>query len=251
MAFPAFAQGQATPSASANQKPLAYEVISIAPSNPAAQNRSWRNTPDGMTFINVPLSMLVKSAFDIIADDQLSGLPRWADSSHYDIQAKMSDEDVAAWKKLTRDEKGKQEKLLLQSLLTERCQLKFHRETRQLPVYDLVIAKGGLNMQEAKPMVGSRTMTGGGKFNGQSVSIESLTYSLSNEVGHVVIDKTGLGEKKFDIDLNWTPDEQQGTPEAGPTLFAALEEQLGLKLVASKGPVETVVIEQMEKPTPN
>ena len=82
-----------------------------------------------MTFINVPLSMLVKSAFDIIADDQLSGLPRWADSSHYDIQAKMSDEDVAAWKKLTRDEKGKQEKLLLQSLLTERCQLKFHRET--------------------------------------------------------------------------------------------------------------------------
>jgi uncharacterized protein (TIGR03435 family) len=67
----------------------------------------------------------------------------------------------------------------------------------------------------------------------------------------VVIDKTGLGEKKFDMALKWTPDEQRGTEEAGPSVFAAIEEQLGLKLVSAKGPVEVIVIDRMEKPEAN
>jgi uncharacterized protein (TIGR03435 family) len=65
------------------------------------------------------------------------------------------------------------------------------------------------------------------------------------------MDKTGLGDKKFDFTLKWTPDDQHGTADAGPSIYTALEEQLGLKLVAAHGPVETVVVDQMEKPSPN
>ena len=247
MGSSAWPQNSTTPSAA--QKPLAYEVISITPNKSASESSGWRSAPDGIILTNAPLSWLVRSAFGIIIDDQLSGLPAWVDSDRYDIQAKMDEETAAAWKKLSRDEKGQQQ--LLQSLLAERCQFKFHRETKQLPVYDLVIAKGGLKLQEAKPMEGSRTMAGGAKFNAQSVTIANLVFSLSGAAGRVIVDKTGLGERKFDIDLNWTPDEQQGSAEAGPSLYAAIEEQLGLKLVASKGPVETVVVDRMEKPTPN
>lgn len=204
-----------------------------------------------MVLTNAPLMWLVRSAFNIISDDQISGLPGWVDADHFDIQAKMSEQDTAAWKNLSMKEKTEQQRLLIQALLAERCQLKFHRESKELPVYDLVIAKGGLKMPEAKPNPGSRTYMGTGKFEALSVTIDSLVFTLGNEVGRVVVDKTGLGEKKFDINLKWTPDEQSGSADAGPSIFAALEEQLGLKLVAARGPVEVVVVDQMEKPSPN
>lgn len=233
-------------------KALSYEVISITPNKSAEQSSSWRNTPNGVVLTNAPLSWIVRTAFNIITDDQLSGLPGWVDSDHYDVQAKTDDETTAAWKKMSRSERAQQYSLLLQSLLVERCQLKFHRETRQLPVYELVIAKGGLKIKEpAATDQGSRIMTGTGQFTGQSVTIESLVSNLSGEVGRYTIDKTGLGDKKFDITLKWTPDEQRGTAEAGPSIFTAVEEQLGLKLVSSKGPVEVVVIDRMEKPEAN
>jgi uncharacterized protein (TIGR03435 family) len=247
------AQGQADPavSAPATPKALSYDVISIRPNNSADQSSSWRNSSNGIVLTNAPLSWLVRNAFNIITDDQLAGLPGWVDSDRYDIQAKMDDESAASWKNMTRQEKASQQRLLLQSLLVNRCQLKFHRETKQLPVYDLVIAKGGLKIKEAAAEQGARTMTGPGQFTGQSVTLESLVNNLSNEVGRFTIDKTGLGDKKFDITLKWTPDDQRGTAEAGPSIFSALEEQLGLKLVSSKGPVDVVVIDRMEKPEAN
>ncbi len=248
---PTFAQSGTAPSAAAPQKPLAYEVVSIELNKSANQGSSWSSRPDGIIMNNVPLSQLVHNGFGIIIDDQISGLPNWVDADRYDIQAKMDEETAADWKKLSPKEKGKQQQAGLLSLLTERCQLKFHRETKQLPVYDLVIAKAGLKMQDAKPMQGSRTMTSNGKFNAQSVTVESLIYSIFGEVGRVLIDKTGLGDKKFDIDLKWTPDDEQGTPDAGPSLYAAIEEQLGLKLVAAKGPVEVIVVDRFERPTAN
>lgn len=233
-------------------KAPSYEVISITPNKSAEQGSSWRNTPNGIVLTNAPLDWLVRNAFDIITDDQLSGLPNWVDSDRYNVQAKMDDETAAARERMSRSERSQQYSLLLQSLLIERCQLKFHRETRQLPVYELVIAKGGLKLKEpATPGQGSRTTMGSGQFTGQSVTIESLVNSLANEVGRFTIDKTGLGEKKFDIALKWTPDDQRGTAEAGPSIFTALEEQLGLKLVSSKGSVDVVVIDRMEKPEAN
>ncbi len=249
---PVCAQSGAASSAPAAQKPLAFEVISITPNNSAAESSGWRSAPDGIVLTNAPLRWLVRSAFNIISDNQLSGLPSWVDSDHYDVQAKMDEQAAEAWKNLTRQQKAQQQRFLLQALLADRCQLKVHRETKQLPIYDLVIAKGGLKMHEAAAGAGdSRFWSGIGQLGGQSTTIENLISSLGNEVGRVVIDKTGLGEKKFDFSLKWTLDEQQGSADAGPSLFAAIEEQLGLKLVSSKGPVETVVIDHMEKPSQN
>jgi uncharacterized protein (TIGR03435 family) len=244
-------QRNAAAPAQAAQRPLAYEVISITPNKSAAESAGWRNAPDGIVLTNAPLVWLVRGAFNIISDDQLTGMPGWVDSDHYDIQAKMDEKATAAWNNLTRQQQAEQQRLLIQALLADRCRLKFHRETRQLPVYDLVIAKGGLKMEEAKSDSVNRSWMATGRFNAQSGAIDSLLFSVANEVGRVVIDKTGLGDKKFEIDLKWTPDEQQGTADAGPSIFAALEEQLGLKLVSSKGPVESIVVDRMEKPEPN
>ena len=233
------------------QKQFAYEIVSITPGKPGVEGMGWRTAPNGLFFTNVPLSLLMRMAYNILAEDQLSGLPGWANSDRYDIQAKMGDETIAALSNLTPDEKNRQEQNMIEALLAERCGLKAHRETKQLPVYNLVIAKGGLKMKEAKAAAGSRYMTSNGKLDAQSTAVDTLVSNLSNYVGHVVIDKTELGDKKFDFTLKWTPDEQQGTADAGPSIYAALEEQLGLKLVAARGPVETVVVDHMEKPSPN
>jgi uncharacterized protein (TIGR03435 family) len=80
--------------------------------------------------------------------------------------------------------------------------------------------------------------------------IATFVFALSDNLSRTVVDKTGL-TGNFDIDLKWTPDDQQGTPDAGPTLFTALEEQLGLKLVPAKGPVDTFVVDHVERPTEN
>jgi uncharacterized protein (TIGR03435 family) len=250
------ALGLATPSSAAPpntpiaQKALAYEVISIAENKSGAQNSGFRTASDGIVLTNASLDWLVRSAFGIISDDQLSGLPGWVDSDHFDLQAKMDAETAAAWKSSSRQQKTQMQQQLIQSLLTDRCQLKFHHETRQLPVYDLVIAKSGLKIKEVT-VEGGKTWMGDGEFGSDAATMENMIFSLSGELGRVIIDKTGLGEERFEIKLKWTPDEQQGSADAGPGLFPALEEQLGLKLVPSHGPVDTVVIDRMEKPTPN
>lgn len=244
-------QGGAAAPVQPAQKQFAYEVISITQSKTASEDSGIRSTPDGIVVSNAPLGWLVRNAYDLISDDQLSGLPGWADSLHYDIQAKMDDETIAAFKNLTRDERRHREQLLLEALLVDRCGLKVHHETKQLPVYDLVIAKGGLKMKESEAGEGGWFTGNSGRFDGTSTPVEGLLYSLSSELGRLVIDKTGLGGRRFDFKLRWTPEEQSGTPDAGPSLFSAIEEQLGLKLVSSRGPVETVVVDHIEKPSPN
>lgn len=248
----ASASAQSTSAPHAQPVPkFTYEVVSITPTRPGTEISGWRTAPNGITYTNAPLSWLVQSAYNIISDDQLAGMPGWADSDRYDIQAKMDEETTAAWKNLPLDERARQNGSMLQSLLAERCGLKVHRETKQLPVYNLVIARGGLKLNEAKASASSRSMSGNGVFEAESMTIENLVNNLSNSVGRVVIDQTGLGDKKFDLKLKWTPDEQQGTADAGPSLYTALEEQLGLKLVAAHGPVEITVVDHMDKPSPN
>lgn len=245
------AQNPAVTPTADSSKSLAYEVVSIRPNKSGMQNSSWRMASDGIVLTNAPLSWLVRSAFAIRIDDQLTGLPGWVNSENYDIQAKMDEETAAAWKNLPGKERTQRQQLLLQQLLADRCGLKFHRETKQATVYDLVIANGGLKMKEAAPGSGGSVMSGGGQFEAKAAPVESLAYTLSGVVDRLVIDRTGLGDKRFDFQLKWTPDEQSGSADAGPSIFAALEEQLGLKLVSSKGPVETVVVDHMERPTPN
>jgi uncharacterized protein (TIGR03435 family) len=248
--------GQEDLPASANSgvRPRVYEIVSIKPSNPGTVGGSMRTLPDGFWDTNIRLAGLVRGAYDIVMQSQVVGMPSWAESEPYDVEAKVDAETAEAWKRLTTKQRWKQEQPMLQALLADRCQLKVHYETREMPVYDLVIAKRGLKMKEAPSDEGvTERMTVGGTLIAQAMSVEGLVYAFSGTDGRLIVDKTGLGERKFDFDLRWTPDEQRAAnpDDAGPSFFTALEEQLGLKLVPSKEPVQILVIDHMERPSPN
>ena len=163
---------------------------------------------------------------------------------------------------------------MIQSLLAERFKLKVSHETKDLPVYALLVAKNGSKLQEAKP--GETYPNGGhpgfgtidaGQLKGEGIPISaargmSLVFLLSDQLARPVLDQTGLNGK-YDIELKWTPDQSPGAialgPEggnsasdsSGPTIFTALQEQLGLKLAPTKGPVKIIVIDHIEKPSEN
>jgi uncharacterized protein (TIGR03435 family) len=229
-------------------------VVAIKPAKQGAQNGGWRSLPDGFEARDMPLRGLVYSAYGIIMESQVSGMPAWAESDPYDIDAKVDAETAEAWKNLPFKERVKQEQPMLRELLADRCQFRGRLETKELPVYDLVIAKGGLKMKEAPANEKSYyTMMGGTGFkvSAHATSMEMIMNNLTWAVGRMIVDKTGLGEKKFDFELQWTPDDQRTAADAGPSIFTALEEQLGLKLVPSKGPVGVIVIDHIEKSSAN
>jgi uncharacterized protein (TIGR03435 family) len=164
--------------------------------------------------------------------------------------------------------------------LADRFKLKIHTETKQLPVYELVAPKGGSKLKEATAGDtyangikgldgvgrGGLMRVGRGQLTAQAVPITSLANMLSQQLQRTVLDKTGL-TGKYDLELNWTPDQgsdpmfkgAEGSPQrgdaapdsSGPSIFTALQEQLGLKLQSAKGPVETLVIDHVEMPSEN
>jgi bla regulator protein blaR1 len=232
-----------------------FEVASIKPSPPMNPDRpiSGVQTPGGgrLNAISTSLRMLITYAYDV-KDDQVSGGPGWASSETYDIVAKGDGN-------ATRP----QVKLMLQALLKDRFKLVLRRETRDAPIYELVVAKGGSKMQEDTESPGQRmAITGAGKFMVQKTSMAMFAGFLGRSAGRPVVDKTGLSST-YTFKLDWTPDPGQGGPPGlarpdapppdsnGPSLFTALQDQLGLRLQSAKGPVESLVIEKVEKPTEN
>jgi uncharacterized protein (TIGR03435 family) len=189
------------------------------------------------------------SAFGILTPDQIEGLPGWGDSAQFAIEAKMDEDSATAFEKMTKKERVHAQQQMLQGLLADRFRLSIHHESREKPVYDLVVAKSGSKLAESPAGNGGYSM-GNGQLTGKGITIDTLTFSLSNEVGRLVVDKTGL-TGKYEMALKWTPDDAQGESDAGPSIFAALEEQLGLKLVSAKGPVDTIVVDHAEKPSEN
>jgi uncharacterized protein (TIGR03435 family) len=178
---------------------------------------------------------------------------------------------------------------MMQKLLEERFKLKVHIETKELPVYALTAAKSGLGLPQPKegscitpdlnspmPPLPGQTPCGrpmvvispsGARMTGGKISMPALTDILSNMLGRAVIDRTG-STGTFDIQLEFTPDQAlAGIPllagpadayrpapsadTAGPSIFSALQEQLGLKLESAKGPVDVLVIDHVERPTAN
>jgi uncharacterized protein (TIGR03435 family) len=249
------ARGQASenaPAAAPGAAP-AFEVVSIKLDKSENPGGYVRVTDDGFRDENIQLDMLVFDAFDLLPM-QVVGLPAWAEGEKYDIEAKADAETAAAWKKLTWKQRAKLEQPMVQAMLADRCKFQAHFETRELPVYDLVIAKGGLKMKEPAPgEVDEETFSSGGELKVKAREVEVIVAAFSGTDGRVVVDKTGLGEKKFDFDLKWTPDNKRAAdPEnAGPSSFTALEEQLGLKLVSAREPVKVLVIDHFERPSPN
>ena len=272
-------------SAPASSKPLpSFEVASVRlqrgdrPGGPM-----W--FPGRFRYANGPVKdLLVRVAYNVYGF-QISGGPSWINSEIYSIDAKEPDSLAEEMQKLPIAQQEEIKRLLVQSLLADRFKLRLHRETRMLPVYALVIAKDGPKLHEAKPgdtypngMRGPDGRAGAGAIgeesisktaraiSGQGISIAPLVPYLSREVKRTVLDQTGL-KGKYDIRLEWNPDlsaagmvpgpedGKPGTasappPESSmPSIFTALQEQLGLKLVSTKGPVEILVIDHIEMPS--
>ncbi len=233
--------------------PKEFEVASIKPSAPGGRGVRIQMAPGGRLDVsNVTLKLLIQQAYGV-KDFQISGGPGWINSERYDVVAK-ADRDI-----------GKAEELrpLIQKLLADRFQLTIHRDTKELPVYALVVGKNGPKLKEsAANGPGSQIRMGRGLINGQGMGMEMLAGELSRPLGRTVIDRTGL-KGQYDIKFEWTPEDGPGHgpgdgPESappsdttGPSLFTALQEQLGLKLESSKGPVEIIVIDRAEKPSEN
>jgi uncharacterized protein (TIGR03435 family) len=252
------------------KKPLAFEVVSVKASSPDAEAMSAGRTPDGFRYVNMPFWGILDDAYrleDVSADhNRVIGLPGWAKDTRYDLQAKVAPEDGVAFKVMTDDEKA----AMLRAVLEDRFGLKAHREARQMPVYALLVAKGGPKLKVADPAdtypngiqtkdyrsgAGIYSMRMGGKTaeaTFQGCGIDRLVPTLTGESGRTVVDKTGLTGKydfKFEWTQSWVKDDD---PEAtAPRLFTALQEQLGLKLVPDQGPVDSVVVDHVEKPTEN
>jgi uncharacterized protein (TIGR03435 family) len=267
--------GTPRPDVAADVKVPVFDVVSVKPNKSDSGMVRIMAKPDGYAASNVSLKMLIQNAYGI-REDLISGAPGWADSARFDIDAKVAGSDVDALKKLSPE----QRRLVLQPLLADRFKLKVHTETKQLPVYELVVAKGGSKLKEATvgdtyangvkgpDGVGRGGMmrSGPGQLTAQAVPMTSLANILSHQLQRTVFDKTGLAGK-YDLELNWAPDHgsdpmfkgpegspQRGDPapdSSGPSIFTALQEQLGLKLQSAKGPVETLVIDHVEMPSEN
>ena len=299
-----------SPAASADSKTSAgspelprYDVASIKPSSPDSRGFLLMMTPTGVRMNGAQIQTLLQLAFGV-EPDRITGAPDWVRSSRYEIEAKVKPEDAPKLAKLNMDQK----RAMMLPLLQERFGLKYHHESRELPIYALVVAKGGPKLTPSKPgedrpgpegsapSRGDRIATGGpsagsgpltrpdgppGPGNraivGEGMRMSSggiqsrggntafLAHVLSGTLGRTVVDKTGL-TGSYDFSLNWTPDQnmrnglggaQGGQPEdaaadaTGPSLFTALQEQLGLKLESQKGAVDVIVIDHIDLPSEN
>jgi uncharacterized protein (TIGR03435 family) len=257
-----------------------YDVATIKPVDLAGST-----TLNGMRFFRgTTIREFIRTAysptFAQLAPSQVIGGPEWIDKDEYIITSKPPADLEIAMKKMRADERTPQEHSMQQSLLAERFHLKVHFEVREMPVYTLVPAKGGLKIKQVDapaprepgsppppppsakgplpPGVMMTTITNGGALTvrARATTITGLLRLISSQLGETgnrpIIDRTGF-TGFFDIDeLKWASlTSANSEPSDLPTLPTALEESLGIKLVATKGPVEVVVIDSIDHPSEN
>ncbi|HEX9200487.1 MAG TPA: TIGR03435 family protein [Acidobacteriaceae bacterium] len=258
-----------------------FEVASVRPSSPGEMRTRLVQSD---RFLAKALSMkdLISYAYGINYDAQLSGGPGWVKLDQFTIDAKPDETEAATLTKASRDDRDEQIRLMVQGLLADRFHLKVHIETRDLPVYALVVAKGGLKCaKDSSPSVlsdGVRPRYGWasappppppppGYVPPTPEEVKSLAQQplhlrtkgwpfwllvtmLSHQPelgGRMVVDRTGL-DGSYDCEASWSRENSEGN---GASLFTAIQEQMGLKLEPEKGPVEVLVIDHIEKPSEN
>jgi uncharacterized protein (TIGR03435 family) len=222
------------------QQPTArveFEVVSVKPGDPNDPGSSGRFSQGRMEMKNTTLRSLIMSAYGL-NEFQLAGLPKWSDSAKFNVVATVP---AGA----ARD----QTSLMMQSMLADRFKLEFHRETRMIQEYALVVAKGGPKLQQATE---AQNMTSQGPrlIKARSTTISNLARMLISAAGAPVLDRTGISGE-YTIDLKFAP-LMGGTPadDELPNIFGAIQ-QLGLKLEPIKGPAEVLVIDSAAMPTEN
>ena len=241
--------------------PTAYTVASIKPNKSSDDRFMLRPMPGGgLTATGVTLKMLMGFAYGVFAY-QISGGPAWIGTERWDIEAK------------TDGVQGRlppaQSNALLRALIEDRFQLKARRESKEMPVYALLVAKNGPKLKlhpadsaERKPS----EQLGGGSGIFTDSSMAGLAARLSMQLGRPVMDRTDL-KGSYDFTLEWTPAPGEGSAEAiglppraeppppgesnGPSIFTALQDQLGLKLEPEKSPVDMIIIDHVERASEN
>jgi uncharacterized protein (TIGR03435 family) len=239
-------------SAPGETKPLAFDVVSIRPSTRTDGAWGFPHTPDGFSAMSVPLRKLIEEAYSRDDDNLVVGGPSWIDSANFDIQAKLAPGDADAAQKLPQSQRS----AMLQPVLIDRFHLIVHHETRQVPVFFLTISKQGAHLKVQPPA----TKNSGCMFHmpnihtlsAENCAVGSLIQVLRNPAGRIVLDRTGL-IGIYDFSLHWTPDNTPvDSPTAGgPSIFTAVQEQLGLRLEPASAPLDVLVIDSAQKPSPN
>jgi uncharacterized protein (TIGR03435 family) len=249
----ASAQSAAPPAAVSvpDAKLPVYDAVVIKPNSSGSGSSRISSNADLYNATNVSLKALLQDAYNVKAD-MITGVPKDMESAHFDIQAKVIEPDLDVLKKLDLD----QRRAMRRAILLDRFQLQVHTEVKTLPVYEMSLTKDGPKFKESTSTGnGSSTHTHniphGTELNARNVTMASFAGTLYSEVHRTVLDKTGLAGK-YDIDMKWSPDDAATPdPDAGPSVYTALQEQLGLKLQSAKGPVETLVVDHVEMPSAN
>jgi uncharacterized protein (TIGR03435 family) len=239
--------------------PEAFEAASVKPSQPGETSVRMMALPGGrLSVSNTPLRLLIRNAYNVL-DLQIVNGPDWLNTERFDIDATS-----------TGNPTQPQIQAMFRRLLSDRFKLTVHTETRELPIYVLVMARSdrrpGPRLRPAEPCARTPAdgppqqppppgsvpcgfTVGAGRGAARGVTMSAFASSLSSQVGRVVQDRTGLAGN-FDLEFEYTPVSTSTTAADGASIFTALSEQLGLKLEPQRGPVEVLVIDRVERPGP-
>jgi uncharacterized protein (TIGR03435 family) len=240
--------------------PLTFEVVSVKPSAPDVPGFFFQPQPGGnLRITGGTLKNLIAFAYNA-REFAISGGPGWVNSDRFDIDARTA--HLSPPENLAANPQQMQERV--KSLLAERFQLVIHNESKEQNVYALIVAKNGPKLHEVKPESNQMIRKRGTSITGEGVGIHMLVLNLANSLDRQVLDKTGL-TGRYDFKLEWSLDAlgvsspvaatgaevPVASEPGGPSLFAALQEQLGLRLEPQKAPVETLVIDHVARPSEN
>jgi uncharacterized protein (TIGR03435 family) len=220
--------------------PPAFEAASVKADTSGSGNYGINSSKVQIVFTNLALRQLIEQAYSV-KPFELAG-PDWLGTARFDIVAKYPAETG-----------NEQRSLMLQTLLAERFHLAIHRASKEMSGYALVVAKNGPKLVEVNPS-GTGTSNGRGRFQDKAISMAGLADQLARELDRPVADKTGL-TAVYDLKLEWTPDDQASVkgdaaasePAQWPSIFTALQEQLGLRLQTQKTPVEIIVVDRVDR----
>ncbi len=253
-----------------------FEIISIKPTQTRGTSFVSGFAADGYRANHDTIMQIIVQAFGVPVYS-MTGAPLWLSEDSYDVEAKMDEATAEAMKAMSPDQRKAAQRQLLQAMLADRLALKTHVETRDGSVYFLTTGKGGAKLQAADPgkalqLVGpdggcvsgvitlGRGSEGGRRYNATSVNMAYFVKVLTNELRKPVIDKTGL-TGAYDFTLEFAPaqapraaNDDPGALPSEPgaaSIFTAIQQQLGLKLEAGRGPVQIFVIDHIERPSGN
>lgn len=232
-------------SMAANAHP-SFAVATIKPHDPESHHQGFNAVGDRFVILDQGIVGIMMFAYSL-NPHQIVGLPEWAGSAHYDIEGTV---DTPGEPNL------RQQQEMLQKILAERFQLKFHQEKRELPAYAIQVAKGGPKLAAAADPNAQPDQEGGGHGTEMtqvytSASMADFVMGMQFFLDRPVVDQTGL-TGRYDFKFRYTYDVEHATdPNAPPGLFTAVQEQIGLKFEPLKAPVDVYVIDHVEKPSAN